>query len=282
MLPPPSKVFPRLVRIGAFTANVCKHLGALEGLRAILHWRLGRGVRQLRFGKLPCPVLLRAGTSDLPMFVQTFLDRQYEFELPLAPRTIVDAGANIGMASLYFTLKYPGARILALEPDPSNFRLLKENCAQFPNIVAIHAALWRSSGTLNLITDGRAKSEVEVSEEPATSGSAAGVQVPCVSMPDLMREHQLAHLDLLKLDIEGSEKAVLDASGSWIGRVEVLIVELHENLAPNCTRSFQSATAGFGEITAHGENVVATRRGQEGSSRPPSTPTSSGTPLAPA
>jgi len=58
------------------------------------------------------------------------------------PDVIVDAGANIGLASICFANKYANATIIAVEPEQSNFELLEENVAPYPNIVPVQAALW--------------------------------------------------------------------------------------------------------------------------------------------
>ena len=65
-----------------------------------------------------------------------------------------------GFASIYFANKYPGAKIIAIEPEQSNFELLKDNIAPYPNIIPIQAALWHKNEEINLIDPGLGKSGV--------------------------------------------------------------------------------------------------------------------------
>ena len=59
-------------------------------------------------------VTIRPGTSDLPCFSKVFVDYEYEIPFETKPRLIVDAGANIGLATLYFSSKFPRAKIIAM------------------------------------------------------------------------------------------------------------------------------------------------------------------------
>ena len=96
------------------------------------------------------PVLLRLKTSDESTYVQILLGGQYSFELPFSPRAIIDAGANIGMASIFFANKYPEATIIAIEAETSNFNILLKNVRPYPTIIPVHAALWNRDGEISV------------------------------------------------------------------------------------------------------------------------------------
>ena len=93
------------------------------------------------------------------------------------PATIVDAGAYTGFSAIYFAEKYPAAKVLALEPDPSNFALLVRNARPYSNIVPLQQALWSRDGSLELQDPGTGHWGFYVApgEEPA-SGSRARVE----------------------------------------------------------------------------------------------------------
>lgn len=97
----------------------------------------------LRIKRPDCrfPFVLRFPSSDPDTFEQIFVSNEYDFLVETQPQIIVDAGANIGLASIYFANNYPEAKIIAIEPEQSNFELLKKNVAPYPNIIPLQAAL---------------------------------------------------------------------------------------------------------------------------------------------
>src|SRR5438477_12484313 len=89
---------------------------------------------RLRTPALKHPVYLRFGTTDAWVFKEVLLDSEYDFLPPISPKVIVDAGANIGLSSIFFANKFPEATIYALEPEESNFQLLEKNASAYPRI----------------------------------------------------------------------------------------------------------------------------------------------------
>src|SRR5205823_6224497 len=98
---------------------------------------------------------------------QTFVDRQYELSWPaeLGERIrvqyerlladgrrplIVDAGANIGAASLWFARMFPDAIIAAVEPEPGNAAVLRRNIEGRPNIRLFEAAIGGEPGFVDI------------------------------------------------------------------------------------------------------------------------------------
>ena len=159
---------------------------------------------------------------DVPSFLSAhkdiFVRELYQFT-PTSPHPrIIDAGANIGVASLFFAFRYPGARIQAFEPDPDLFRTLSKNLSQHPECASItlkQSAIWKDSGTLSFRSDG------------ADGGCLAGdgeFSVPTVTLSSILRE---APVDFLKLDIEGAEVEVLVESAENLDLVHSLVVEYH-------------------------------------------------------
>ena len=110
-------------------------------------------------------VFLRLGSSDISVFNGIFRWLEYCWDLERSPRTVVDGGAYIGLSAIYFTMRYPGVRVIAVEASESNFNLLVRNTSDFPNIEPVHAALWPQPGSLEL-TD----------PEPACGASKSGMR----------------------------------------------------------------------------------------------------------
>ena len=97
------------------------------------------------------PVYLRVLLTDVMVYEQIFLKKEYHFEVNKEPEFIIDAGANIGFASVYFANKFPKARILAIEPEKDNFEILVKNAAPYPNIEPLRGALWGEKEELEVI-----------------------------------------------------------------------------------------------------------------------------------
>jgi FkbM family methyltransferase len=211
-------------------------------------------------------LLIRLGTSDISVFNGMFCWREYDWDFKPPPRVIVDAGAYTGLSSVYFATRFPEARIIAIEPSKSNFDLLVHNTAAFANIEAVHAALWSHSGALVLTDPGSGAWGLQVKEadpQQTASGSsdvASEQSVPAVCMIDIIRDYHLDRIDLLKVDIEGSEKEVFANAEAWIHRVDAICMELHDRFRTGCTRTFFKAVEDFPVESWRGENVLVARR----------------------
>jgi FkbM family methyltransferase len=203
-------------------------------------------------------LVLRLKSSDLPTYSKIFRSQDYHFYTSKEPRFIIDAGANVGYAALYFAKQFPEARILAIEPEEGNFKLLQKNTATFRNIVPVHGALWNKNGTINLVDPGIGPWGFQTHEN--ASEHAFVTSVPAFTIDRLMKDHGFERVDILKVDIEGGEKEVFENSEEWIDKVGVIMAELHDAMKPGCSVSFGKATAKFDLGARKGENVFAWRR----------------------
>ena len=129
---------------------------------------------------------------------------------------IIDAGAHIGLASVWFAERYPDAVIVAVEPEADNFEVLLANTAAYPNVRAVQAALWTSDGTVDLLDPGIGTWGFRVGDV-ANAGSHA---VRAVTVRGLMAEFGLDQVDLLKLDVEGAEIELFSDCSGWIDSVD--------------------------------------------------------------
>jgi FkbM family methyltransferase len=207
------------------------------------------------------PVTLRLGTSDLATYEKIFTEHEYLFEPATPPRVIIDAGANIGLAALFFAARFPGARIIAIEPESSNFALLQKNTAAWPAIVPVQAALWGEDAPVRIVDPGLDKWGFQARGEDAPVDASFCHEVAGVTVDRLMRDHGLEFIDIFKMDIEGGEIEVLNGGGQWLNRVGLLVAELHERYRPGCNRSLEQVAAGFARRWQEGESVYLDRRG---------------------
>jgi FkbM family methyltransferase len=204
------------------------------------------------------PVHMRTASSDVTMAASMLIREEYADVVCKAPRVIVDLGANIGASALYFARKFTQARIIAVEPEKENYRLLVKNTEAYPAIVPVQAAIWSHSGQRALLD--RSTGEVGYTlcgtDTPAHS---LGQQVECMTLDELLARHSIDRVDILKMDIEGAEKDVMEAAGSWIEKVDILTVELHDRIQQGCTQTFRHATRDFQHFLEKGEKVTAFR-----------------------
>jgi FkbM family methyltransferase len=203
------------------------------------------------------PFYLRFNTSDVPTFDQIFMAQEYDFKVKSPPKIIVDAGANIGLTSILFANRYPEAKIIAIEPETSNYEMLKMNVAPYSNIFPMKVALWNENDEINLVDPGFGKWGF-MTQGVEYEGDVTH-KVKSLTVDKIMEDNGIDKIDILKIDIEGAEREVFMNSSSWIKNVDSLIVELHERMKAGCNRSFYNASNGFDEEWQHGENIYLSR-----------------------
>ncbi len=170
---------------------------------------------------LNCQMTLRTRGSDMLTFHEVIKEEIYRnvVENVQDCRTIVDLGANIGLASRYFSAHYPNARIVAVEPNPDTFEVLKVNMQGRPNTKLLHAAVWNSVRALSGTSAPDHFSAFTVRED--LNGTMQGI--PISTILNICGEQ----IDLLKMDIEGAETTVFKGNVDWLRRVRCLAIEFH-------------------------------------------------------
>jgi FkbM family methyltransferase len=159
-----------------------------------------------------------------------FAHDEYAFRTCQRAPLIVDAGAHVGVATHYFKRRYPRARVLAFEANPVTFALLRRNIAlnRLDDVRPIHAALAPQAGEITFYASAS-------DEEPGAWGDSAVrqpwhegegtaiVRVPAVTLSSVLT----GPVDLLKLDIEGLETAVLAEAAPRLELVRRVVLEFH-------------------------------------------------------
>lgn len=219
--------------------------------------RQKQGRYQVHANGIKTPITLRGKTFDFNTFRQVFVYKEYNFEMPFNPKTIIDGGGNIGLASVFFANRFPDAKIFCIEPDAENFDLLKFNTQPYPNVKPIQAGIWHKPAYLKVVDKGYGHWGFMVQEVSANEPNA----IYSVSINQLMRENQLSEIDLLKLDIEGSEKEVLTENyHDWLPKTKVLVIELHDRMKAGTTKAFFKAITEYDfSVEQIGENMVCYR-----------------------
>lgn len=197
-----------------------------------------RTVKQMRLPGLSHPIWLRPATSDWLVMEKVFIDRDYslsqwpQHEAAVRARydaaiaagqipVIVDGGAHIGLVAIWFAERFPGARILAVEPARENFEILCRNVSHYPNITPIDAALWDRETHVDL---------VNVHDQPWAweASEVASGQVRTVTVSSLLASEPNSVPIVVKVDIEGSEVELFRSNLEWLTQTPLIVFELHD------------------------------------------------------
>jgi len=190
---------------------------------------------------LPHPLWARTGTSDVQTFDEVFVAREYELPFPdFAPAHILDLGANVGYASLYFSARWPRAHVLAVEPDADNAALLERNTRAWPHVARLRAAVWVHPAQVCVANPHDAANAFRMSE----SAEEESEKVDAFTVNQLIDHIGCDRLDLLKMDVEGAEAEIFLDAAEWLDRVNVMVVELHDRLVPGCAEALYNALHG--------------------------------------
>jgi FkbM family methyltransferase len=212
----------------------------MEAYREVLalptRLRLRRGSTGiLRLRGVKHPLVFRPTSVAIYTVEEVFFDRDYDVEWPAswgAPRYIVDGGANIGCTSVFFANQYPDACIVSIELEESNYSYLLRNAQPYRNIRSLRSAIWAHRGFVAVRDQGFGLRGFVVEEV----GHDALGALPAVALSDLIAEDNV--VDVLKLDIEGSEKVLFEGDcDRWLPFVRCVIIELHDRMVPGCTRA---------------------------------------------
>jgi len=250
------------------------HMGSL-----LLRFRNGATlVRQTRAGQDCDEVVLWDGTRIahpagreglLEGLQEIWLEHIYtdDFYRPAPNDVIVDAGANVGLFTIYIARQNRRCRVIALEPFAENFKYLEANVARarLANVTCCEAALGAEAGTGQMEAVGTrsldhvlrmndVRREIRNSQpsfrgpQLARAEISGGVRVlPLSGLFDLAGAQEI---DFLKVDIEGSERSVFSAATpDVLGRIKRIAMEYHDCIVPGTLELVRSVLAPSHEIT---------------------------------
>jgi FkbM family methyltransferase len=199
-------------------------------------------------------VWVRERSTDPDVACDVFIWEEYGYVDFDDVHFVIDCGSYAGYSTLYFLEKYPKSLVLAIEADDRNLAVCRLNVAHYgeKRVRAMHAAVWGSQKNLVIsrgtFADGR---------EWATTvgpGDSAGDAVQGVAIGDLLDSSGRDQIDILKMNVEGSERDVFSAdTSSWLPRTRNLIVSLHDK---DCDDAYFRALAPFGFYLSRFRNAT--------------------------
>ena len=213
-----------------------------------------RNLSNIRISKLKHPFSLRQNVHDYFTFHEVLLLDAYDIPLDYTPHSIIDGGGNIGLTAAFFATKYPEAKILTIEPDAENFALLKQNTSAYKNIEGLNGAVWHRPANLIIKDLGIGSNGFTVEEASAEAENT----IQAWSISDLMQKMSWTSCDLVKLDVEGSEKEIFSNNfESWLPKTKTLVIELHDRIKKDCSKTvFASINQYNFSMRVAGENLV--------------------------
>lgn len=157
-------------------------------------------------------------------FLEIFEEQHYEKGRIKKDMTVIDLGANMGLASLYF--KDYAKKIYAIEPSPPHFKALEKNTSAYSQIERFNFALSCAPGKRLLLLNDEGNIP-----ESFDGNSQEGVPVDCVTIDKFFDDNKIEHVDLLKIDIEGEEYPIFQDSsfGRIASKIDYIIGESHIN-----------------------------------------------------
>jgi FkbM family methyltransferase len=218
-------------------------------------WNL---VEKMRAG-LPCDELvLWDGTRIshppergglLEAVVEVWLEHTYttNFYRPSDGDVIVDAGANVGVFAIWIARQHRHLKIVALEPFAENFRYLQANVEQArPKTIACHeVALGAAFSRGRMLAVGSRSLDHVLEPEADAAGG-----VPVIPLSGLLELAGSEQIDLLKVDIEGSEHGVFaGASSESLRPFKRIAMEYHDQIVPGTLEMLQRVLTPTHEIT---------------------------------
>lgn len=230
------------------------HMGSL-----MLHFRNGRTLVERMRAEQPCDeVVLWDGTRIshppqraglLEAVQEIWLERIYtgRFYRPADGDVIVDAGANIGVFTIYIARQNPRCKVFALEPFAENFQYLQSNVAEagLTSVTCCEVALGAECGKGQMQAVGARSLDHVLRVD-----SKQEVGIPVIPLSGVFDLVHAQEIDFLKVDIEGSEHDVFDAaSPDVLGRFKRIAMEYHDQIAPGTLELLRNVLSASHEIT---------------------------------
>ncbi len=220
---------------------------------------------------------IRRDTTDWHVFEQMFVDEHYRLaRLARAPSLratydriiadgrrplIVDCGANIGMSTVYFEECFPEALVVAIEPERSNFEVLRRTVRTQESSICLNAAISNADGEVRLVDPGYGQWGFQTTRSSGSNPNAT--TVPALSFRTVLAhaaEQTVFEPFLAKVDIEGAEEELFASDTAWVDLFPVIVIELHDWMLPgtgNSQNFLKTVAALDRDFVYVGENVFS-------------------------
>jgi FkbM family methyltransferase len=199
---------------------------------------------KVRIDGVQYPLYARSGTPDAVEIVHSVIREAYGKYLPDGDvKFVIDAGAYIGDTTAWYLSKFPESRVVALEPNPESFAMLKANSAAYGSRArVINGALWFEDGELDLVFDPTTPTGNSVAQHETLGSNRCAA----FSLSTILEQAGADEIDILKMDIEGAELEVFSKNPDpWLSRTRYITMEIH---SPEAYAAVHAATQRHGFI----------------------------------
>ena len=222
----------------------------LLGFKNSLYWKILNilKIRKLiKINYLNHVFYIRTLSTDIEVILEN-LEEEYSVATDFFHRKsrniIIDAGGYIGSSAIIFSKMFPQSKIITLEPEKNNFKILCKNIKPYKNILAINSALIINKEKKNNYSlhsnDGgecgyslfKNKNKLQMSQK----------KINAISLNDIKKKYGKKgyKIAILKLDIEGYEKKIFQNEKKFLKGVKIIFVELHDRIIKDCTKEFKN------------------------------------------
>ena len=143
----------------------------------------------------------------------------------LKPEVIIDVGANIGAASFFFAKKYPKSQIFSFEPTTINFLLLQKNIKHFSNVKIFKKGIYGENKKQKIYINTRNPGTNSIYEKWRKFDDYEYANF--INLKSFLKENNIKHIDILKIDTEGCEINILKSIKSLFKKISVIYLEYH-------------------------------------------------------
>ena len=178
------------------------------------------------------------------------------FYMPRDGDVILDIGANIGLFSIWIARRAPGASVLAFEPFVENCEAMRRNLAGWQHQVQVRNVAIGATHGRGAIIDGGARSlDHRLAASP--DESLSGPSVDIITLDEAIRLSGAERADFVKIDIEGGELDVFEASDpSVLSKVKRLAIEYHDNIRPGTLPAYSGDSGADARRDQHLRRLV--------------------------
>lgn len=167
------------------------------------------------------------------LYGEIFLRGEYFFTSHNVSPIILDCGANIGMATLFFKWLYPQSKVYAFEPDPQTYALLERNVAMnnLQDVYLNNCAITDKEGVIDFFSSDENPGSLLMSVN-ASRMKGRSISVRTISLNTFVKEQKLEQVDFAKIDIEGSENELVQdmSTNKSLNLIHAFAIEYHHNI----------------------------------------------------